>query len=100
MEIVTNSSVVLLAPPASRARRCGMRPVEFLLCPGADLVQFRVKPSDLGIELDKIQTLRSNSDRLFSFHASINLATAVRRADAGRGVPSSRVALLIQQIKS
>ena len=74
-----------------------MRLVEFLLCPGTDLVQFRVQPSDLGVEFDKTQTLRG--EQLFSLHASIVLAAADRGADASGRLPCARVALQIQQIQ-
>ncbi len=81
-------------------RACGRaeRLVELLLGSGANFVEFRVQPSDFGIQFDEAQALRRGQPS--RFHPSVVLACVCFNGDAGGRLHGSRVALQVDQIEA
>ena len=81
-----------------RARYRGICPIEFLFCTRADLVQFRMQPSDLGIQFDKVQARSAN--QLARRDPCVVRAATRFHLYAGGWLLGSRIALQIRQIET
>jgi hypothetical protein len=75
-----------------------LRLVELFSCPGANLIQFGVEPSDLDVKFNEGQAGRS--DQSVGLNTRIILATTGFQVYAGGGLLGPRIAPQVQEIKT